>query len=128
MKIHAPFIIGSNLKPAINIGDTTLSFIDAERRDGRLHVGFELRGPDIDYVDNGLSGHFKSIPEAFECFLSFLDAAAEAMYYEGSDNRDLFPEHVMVWCRDHADAIAMCRCDITDEDGNVLHHLIEERE
>lgn len=143
MKLHDPFIISSALAPAIKIGDTTLSLLEVEQDGDRVLAMFELRGPDIDYADEtiGMSGPdidyvddtlrsgvqgWKSVVEIFETYLSLLDAAAEAMAYPHSDNRDLFPDHVMQWCADHSTEIAMARCEICDEDGNPLHHLIEE--
>lgn len=129
MKLHDPFIISSALAPAINIGDTELSLLEVEQDGDRVLAMFELRGPNIEYVDDtlrsGVQG-WKSVVEIFETYLSFLDAAAEAMAYPHSDNRDLFPDHVMQWCENHGWEIAMARCKICDEDGNPLHHLIEE--
>lgn len=129
MKLHDPFFISSALAPAIKIGDTTLSLLEVEQDGDRVLAMFELRGPGIDYVDDSLNAGlrgWRSVVEVFEAYLSFLDAAAEATAYPHSDNTDLFPYHVMLWCANHSTEIAMARCEICDEDGNPLHHLIEE--
>ena len=88
-----------------------------------------MRGPGIDYVDNtlrsGIQG-WRSVVEIFEAYISFLDAAAEAMIYSNSENKTLFPHHVMQWCANHANDIAEARLSITSEDGSPRHYLIED--
>jgi hypothetical protein len=129
MKLHAPFIIGSRLLPALRIGDMTLTLrlplFPAER--GRWGATMILEGPGIHLTDqtlrSGLSG-FRSLVDPFNTYLSYLDAAAEAR--EGSDNADLFPPSVMQWARDNASAIAEARMELCDEHGNARHDLISE--
>ena len=120
MKLHHPFIISARLLPALKIGEATLSW------DGGT---FFLDTPDFTYeernLDMGALG-WRSSVVPFETLLCFLSAAAEAMRYEFSDNKDLFPEHVMAWCADNASEIDQAHVGLTNEDGDALHDLIEE--
>jgi hypothetical protein len=129
MKIHAPFIIGSRLWPALRIGDATLNLrlplFPAER--GRWGAAMIFEAPGLQFTDqtlrSGIRG-FRSYVDPFSSYLAFLDAASEAR--EGSDNSDLFPPPLMQWARDNASAIAEVRLQLCDEHGAVRHHLISE--
>jgi hypothetical protein len=127
MQLHAPFLIGSRLWPALRIGDATLTLrlplFPAER--GCWGATMLLEIPGIRITDqtlrSGLSG-FHSLVEPFSSYLSCLDAAAEAR--EGSDNTELFPPKVMQWARDNASAIVGARMQLCDSRGHTRHDLI----
>lgn len=129
LQLHAPFIIGSRLLPALRIGDATLTLrlplFPAEC--GRWGAAMIFEAPGIAFTDqtlrSGLSG-FRSLVDPFSTFLSFLDAAAEAR--EDGDNADLFPPAVMQWARDNASEISAARMELCDENGAVRHDLIVE--
>lgn len=121
MKLHHPFIISARLLPAIKIGEATLSL------DGDMT--FWLDTPEFEHHEKTLrpgAMGWRSRVEPFEILLCFLSAAAQAMRYEFSDNKDLFPEHVMAWCADNASEIDQAHVGLTNEDGDALHDLIEE--
>lgn len=135
MKLRSPFMIGSTLSPALKIGDSTLHLIGTEvSKENRDRATFLLVTPEFEYEDGQLysgSGGFRSTVEAFDAFLSFLEAAAEAEEYAvrtgvESDNSELFPPHVMEWALLHKDEIEMVHCEITNEDGSTNESLIEE--
>lgn len=133
MKLHAPFLISARLAPALKLGEHAwLSLVGVKDGDVydlggyRDRVTFALDTPDFDYETDDLMsgvGGFRSPVEAFDAFLSFLGAAAEAR--NGGDNSTLFPAHVMVWATEHADDIDIARSAITDEQGAPLEGLIE---
>lgn len=139
MLIQAPFFIGSRLLPALKIGDATLSLdlayqIDADNRD---RATFYLDFPGgTSYRDDQLRsgvGGFKNPVEAFESFLAFLEAAIEALRYEmysgrTSENKGLFPEHVVNWAHEESDGVEMARSDITDSIGRPRTELIQEQQ
>lgn len=134
MILHPPFFIGSALAPALRIGEATLSLLDEyinfEHRDQCI---FELVTPDFVYNDRNLKSGVggSSTVDKFENFLGFMSACAESLDYLGPDdepgeNADLFPPHVGLWCLENKYEIEMAMCDLQDEDGRVLEHLIEE--
>lgn len=135
MKLHSPFIIGSTLSPALKIGDSTLHLTDVQvAEEGRDRATFLLVTPEFEYEDDQLRsgvGGFISTVAAFDAFLSFLEAAAEAEEYEvrtgqKSDNSNLFPAHVAEWALLNKDEIEAVRSEITNEDGSPNEALIEE--
>lgn len=132
MILHAPFFISARLAPALKIGDATLSLIKTEVTDERrVRCTFALDTPEFEYIDcnmqSGCGGFREGPVEAFDSFLSFLAAGAEAARYgPESDNYDLFPPHIMQWCEDNDTDIGNAQCDIQDEDGNPLYHLIDQ--
>ena len=135
MKLRNPFIIGSTLSPALKIGDSVLHLIDVQLIEmGRDQATFLLVTPEFEYVDDKLhsgSGGFISTVAAFDSFLSFLEAAAEAEEYGErtgyhSDNSDLFPRHVVEWSLLNKDEISMVHSEICNEDGSTNDSLIEE--
>lgn len=140
MEIHAPFIIGPRLLPALRIGDAFLSLdgmtettVTAGRFRMRSHSpGFILdigqNSYRIDDMQSGAGG-FESVVEPFEMLLSFMSACAESIAYRertghGGDNADLFEPAVAQWCADNASEIESAQCDLTDENGHVVHSLI----
>ena len=135
MKLHSPFIVGSTLSPALKIGDSTLHLTDVQLAEqGRDQATFLLVTPEFEYQDDQLrsgSGGFISTVAAFEAFLSFLEAAAEAEEYEvrtgmKSDNSDLFPPHVTEWALLNKDEMSLVHSEICNEDGSTNDSLIEE--
>jgi hypothetical protein len=135
MLLKPPFIIGSALSPALNIGDSTLHLTDVQAAEGgRDRATFLLVTPEFEYVDDQLRsgvGGFQSTVGIFESFLGFMQAACESAEYEErtgyhSENSGLFPRHVVEWALEHKDAIEMAICEITDEDGYPNESLIEE--
>lgn len=126
--LHDPFIISSALAPALKIGEATLTLLETEiTDDNRDRAVFELQTPTFTHTDKELRsgiGGFPSAVEAFESYLSFLEAAAES--YPDGENADLFPPHVVQWACENADEIGMARSDLCDENGHVLTNLIEE--
>jgi len=126
MILHEPFIIGPNLRPALKVGNGTLSLASMSWVEEpspvlgkRMAFGFYLDTPDFEYFDarvqSGCGGC--GLVEAFKTFLCFLEAAGE--------NTDLFPLHVVEWAAAQT-YLGEARSGICDEDGNVLHHLIKE--
>ena len=133
--LHKPFIIGSTLSPALKIGDSTLHLTDVQfAEQGRDQATFLLVTPEFEYEDDQLrsgSGGFISIVAAFDTFLSFLEAAAEAEEYEVRtgeelDDSDLFPPHVTEWALLNKDEISTVHSEICNEDGSTNDSLIEE--
>ena len=133
--LKPPFIIGSTLSPALKIGDSTLHLTDVQvAEEGRDQATFLLVTPEFEYEDGALcsgTGGFISTVAAFDSFLSFLEAAAEAEEYEArtgvkSDNSGLFPPHVTEWALLNKDEISMVHSDICNEDGSTNDSLIEE--
>lgn len=133
--LRNPFIIGSTLSPALKIGDSTLHLTDVQfAEQGRDQATFLLVTPEFECVDDKLrsgTGGFISTVAAFDAFLSFLEAAAEAEEYEvrtgmKSDNSDLFPPHVTEWALLNKDEISMVHSEICNEDGSTNDSLIEE--
>ncbi len=147
MKLHPPFIITvspapslrtARLAPGLRIGDSHLSLLRIDHEaapDGRDQAVFVLDTPTFEYhtsdLRSGCQG-FASMVEPFASMLGFMAAAAGAYRHEmgmhsvKSDNHDLFPDHVMEWCYENEDEISLLGCDICDEGGAPLHHLIEE--
>lgn len=140
MILHPPFFIGSNLCPAIKVADATLSFISAdyEPSSGRYVCTFELWHPEWVHMESTMRtgvGSCGSIVSLFETFLGFLYACGESMRYlddetyrDPDSNANLFPWGVAQWAARNCDEISMVGCDISDETGNPLDHLIEETE
>ncbi len=135
MLIKPPFIITSTLNPGLKIGDSVLHLTDAQlAEEGRDRATFLLVTPEFEYQDDQLRsgvGGFISTVAAFDAFLSFLEAAAEAEEYEErtgyhSDNSDLFPRHVVEWALLNKDEISMVHSEICNEDGSTNDSLIEE--
>jgi hypothetical protein len=135
LKLHSPFIITSTLSPGIKIGDSVLHLTDVQvAEDGRDRATFLLVTPEFEYQDDQLrsgTGGFISTVAAFDAFLSFLEAAAEAEEYEvrtgmESDNSDLFPPHIVEWALLNKDEIRIMHSDICNEDGSTNDSLIEE--
>jgi hypothetical protein len=126
MILHDPFIITARLLSGIKIGDAVLSL------DTDMSISEDAK--DFSYSDSNLQSGvcgFASLVEVFETMISFMEAAGEAVRFNmssahESDNSDLFPPNVMDWCYENADELYMLSCDLQDEDGNVLHGLIEE--
>ena len=135
LKVYNPFIIGSTLSPALNIGDSTLHLTDVQvAEEGRDRATFLLVTPEFEYVDDQLRsgvGGFISTVAAFDAFFSYLEAAAEAEEYGArtgvkSDNSDLFPPHVTEWALLNKEEIGMVHSEICNEDGSTNDSLIEE--
>ena len=135
MLLKSPFITGSTLSPALNIGDSTLHLIDVQvAEEGRDRATFLLVTQEFEYEDDQLrsgGGGFISIVAAFDAFLSFLEAAAEAEEYEvrtgmKSDNSGLFPPHVVEWALLNKDEMSRVHSEICNEDGSTNDSLIEE--
>lgn len=133
--LKSPFIITSTLSPGLKIGDSTLHLTDVQvAEEGRDRATFLLVTPEFEYQDDKLKSGvmgFISTVAAFDAFLSFLEAAAEAEEYEvrtgmKSDNSDLFPAHVMEWALLNKDEISIVHSDICNEDGSTNDSLIEE--
>jgi hypothetical protein len=141
MKLHAPFIIGARLLPALRIGDAFLSLegmTEVNVSTGKLRMrrmcpafildigSQEYR---IDDMQSGAGG-FRSVVEPFEMLLSFMSACAESIQYRqrtghGGDNADLFAPAVAQWCADNSSEIESAQCAIQDESGEARHELIE---
>ena len=139
MILHEPFFINSQLLPSIKVGDGTLSLasVDWSPEDGylktkRMSFGFSLSTPEFVYFDDQLNSGLGGcgMVEAFETFLSFLEAAVESYQHETrtgreGENTDLFPLHVVEWAAAQT-YLEGARSNLVDEDGNVLEHLVEE--
>lgn len=139
MIIHAPFIIGPRLLPALRLGNGLLSLAsaswDAETASAlgtRMQFGFYLDTPEFEYFDDSLQsgcGGCRMV-QAFETFLSFLEAAIESYDYEvrcpgrKGENTDLFPRHVVEWAYDNRWAVEEARFSICDEEGFPFDNLI----
>lgn len=135
MLLKPPFIIGSALSPALNIGDSTLHLTDVQAAEGgRDRATFLLVAPEFEYEDDQLrsgTDGFISTVAAFDAFLSFLEAAAEAAEYEErtgyhSENSGLFPRHVVEWALLNKDEMGLVHSEICNEDGSTNDSLIEE--
>lgn len=141
MTLHPPFFIGSNLRPALRVGDAVLSLDEIRHSatpDGRDVAVMVLDLPgNVEYIDDQMRsgcGGFRGSVEVFETFLSFLSAAGESVRYGApdyipgpDDNGSLFPIHVSRWAGENFDEISSVGCDLMDEySGGVLHHLIED--
>lgn len=140
MKLHAPFIIGPRLLPALRIGDAFLSLegmteatVSGVLRMRRTCPAFILdigsAEHRIDDMQSGCGG-YRSVVEPFESLLSFMSACAESIRYRertghGGDNADLFPAPVAQWCAEHASDIEAAQCELQDENGATRHSLIE---
>lgn len=133
MILHAPFEISARLLPALRIGDAWLSLESCEFTNGGRATFIldytDEHGKRAEYRDanlrSGAMRPFESPVEAFETFISFLSAAAEAS--EDGDNADLFPPAVMAWAREAGDTISMDTWELYEgsDDGAVNHALIE---
>ena len=135
MLLKPPFIITSTLSPGLNSGDSTLHLTDVQvAEEGRDRATFLLITPEFEYEDDQLKsgvGGFISTVAAFDAFLSFLEAAAEAEEYEvrtgvKSDNSGLFPPHVTEWALLNKDEVGLVHSEICNEDGSTNDSLIEE--
>ena len=136
MLLKPPFIITSTLNPGLKIGDSTLHLINATEvsTDNRDLATFLLVTPEFEYQEDQLrsgTGGFISTVAAFDAFLSFLEAAAEAEEYEvrtgmESDNSGLFPLHIVEWALLNKDKMSRVHREICNEDGAPNDSLIEE--
>ena len=66
--------------------------------------------PRWEYLGDDIRSGCGSEPDtraAAAALFSFLNAAAEAYGRPYSDNADLFPSHVMQWCTEHDDELAV---------------------
>ena len=129
MILNQPCKISARLGPALRIGDGWLTLLTVKPdNDGRERATFALDTPEFEHIDSELRsgvGGFRSLVEAFEVYLCFMEAAADAYRYgPGSDNYDIFPEHVMQWAAERADELAMARSQLQDENGRTLDDLI----
>ena len=133
MQLHDPFIITPRLLPGLKVGISYISLEKLEKRGPRALAHMRIDG-EINYLDASLqsgAGGFESIPEVFETFLGFLEAAIESYKFEErhpgleGENSDLFPRAVVEWAVSHRSEIESLRTEICDEDGYVHHHLIE---
>lgn len=108
-----PFIISSRLKPAIKVGDATISIETVRlRRDGRYQYRYFIDTPEFEYVEADIQTHKHDLKEALSTLLSFLGAAAEAYNRPNSDNKDLFPSNVMEWAHQNSDEISMAQLEL----------------
>ena len=131
MILHPPFLISARLCPALMIGTATLSLISTGQERGRGKATFSIDAQggqtllEESSVYSGVGG-FSSYVDAFESFLSFLAAFAEACQHgEDGENATLFPVHLREWARENADDIGSAQCDLMDEEGNLMNNLIE---
>lgn len=134
MKLHSPFIIGPRLLPALQIGNAFLSLESVRPNGHRVSPVFILDiGSESHRIDDMSSGHggFRSVVEPFETLLSFMSACAESIRYRertghGGENADLFAPVIAQWIAEHSSDIEGLQCELTDENGDVRHELIEE--
>ena len=130
MILHPPFLISARLCPALKIGTATLSLTNSGQERGRMMAEFAIDAQggqtllEASHVYSGVGG-FSSYVDAFETFLSFLAAFAEACQHgEDGENASLFPVGLREWARENADEIGSAQCDLMDEDGNLMNNLI----
>jgi hypothetical protein len=130
MILHPPFLISARLCPALKIGTATLSLTNSGQDRGRGMAQFAIDAQggqtllEASHVYSGVGG-FSSYVDAFETFLSFLAAFAEACQHgEGGENASLFPVELREWARENADDIGSAQCDLMDEEGNLMNNLI----
>lgn len=131
MTLKSPFFIGSNLCPAIRIGDATISLEQTERCDrrGAPYWKWEIL---IDsgetYCDSDLSG-WQDMQGMFATILDFLCAAGESYHYrvfvkksaqiDDDENEGGFPAPIPEWAYMHSDEIACMRCEIEETAGLI---------
>lgn len=121
-----PLIITARRLPGVVITDTfdefctlSIEFSPEPPSDpGRVRYRVYLDTPEFEYEDDSLQSWCGggTLRDGVESYLSFLSAAAEAMSYPDSDNRDLFPKHIMQWAADHESDIESAQCEFIGED------------
>lgn len=129
MLLSEPFFISSRLRPAIKIDDCTISMhYDDKQLDGRDVFRYYLDFPDesLDYSANDIKSGCQgcSLQSAFATLLSFMSTCGEAMQYvmrtgRETENDDLFPPHIALWCEQHTDELSMLSMEL-EETPNLI--------
>ena len=114
MILKQPFIISSRLLPALNIGDSTLSWDSKD-------LLFYVDAPSKTYVIDGFRpGLSCGVQDCFDDILSFMLAAAEAQDATDAgrftDNGDLFEPELMVWCQENRQELEDLQMDLEQEE------------
>lgn len=114
MILHDPFLISARLLPAIQVGDSTLSW------DGN---NFYIDTPEDEFViDDFHPGPWHDTQECFKDILSFMEAASEAYWYDlrhpetKDEDPDLFSPEITQWIVDHIDEIEELAYEIEGAD------------
>jgi len=129
MTLNPPFAISARLLPALVIGGATISIerisITPDNRDRFQYFidlidGKQCSGDDL---RSGCGGG--SIQSTFVSLLSFIDAFAEAHFYQlrsgrKSENADLFPTELAQWACENSDEISMIRLEIEEARNGSL--------
>ena len=125
-KIKLPCIITSRLMPGIRIGELEISIRYSSREGsepGRVRYEYFLDHRDWSYSSDDLQSgcYVHSLQSGLESLLAFLGACGEAWNYGNrtgneSENADLFPQHVALWCADNEDEFAMLGFEIDERD------------
>lgn len=130
--MHHPFIITPRLLPGLRIADAFISITYA-RQPARRGVRYEyhIDTPGHEYsaydLESGMFGG--TLVEGMDSLLAFLGACAESVRYCGDNsdpdsNASLFPKEIAEWAANHSNDIDCARCEISDDSGRPLNHLI----
>lgn len=126
MLLQSPFFIGSNLLPALRVGQAVISMQYGDwTSDGRISYDYVIEHPEFIYGSNDLASGVGggTLQQGFESLLSFLLACAESLQYfdrtgtEG-ENQWLFPPMCWDWVRENSDELQMLQCDL--EQGEFI--------
>lgn len=108
MILHAPFIIGPRLLPALRVHDMIIS-IDYDHAEGhRIYFRYYIDGPGVEHSRADLSSPNANMQEAFASLLAFMGQPEES-----------FPDQIVRWCEANADDIAILQ-DHIEQTPNLI--------
>lgn len=119
-EIHSPMCITSRLMTGVRLGNVEISINPSSNRDhyGKTVWHWYIDGAGLEASGDDLAG-WGDHREMMGSLLSFLSACGEGVSYQErtgreSENADLFPPDVALWCSSHSDELSMLGMEIEE--------------